>query len=447
MILKENKTETTIKNYNAQEMLQYLITSGKIDLSNVQNEIEMEKRDKFIEQHKYPIWQGANARWYTYLPDDTKKNGRKQIAKSTKEKVEDAIVEFYLKINEEQIMTFKKMFFHWVEIQRSEVSQNTIAKYGNDYRRCVAGTDFENLPIDTIKTEKIREFLGNRVKKIGLPQRAYTNLVGYFKGVFNSALENEYITKNPMDTYVISRQFKNCKKSEKTKEDKTVSKDELTKIFKAIDEKLQKNPWNMSLYAVLLAAFTGMRVGELSALAWKDVHDDEGYILVCQAEVRIVNRGSACEFIISGTKNDKEREIPVTDEIRSLFLYIRKLQKEMDIKAEYVFENHEGRVHKTAIASCADAVSKKAGVKSKSIHCYRKTLSSMLHSLKLLSGLEVSSILGHGVEVNEKYYSFDLGDMQPKQNALSKANKSVIELAGYKGDNSVIKNVIKSRVV
>jgi len=90
MIVKENKTETTIKNYDAQEMLQYLIMSGRIDLSNVQNEIEMDKRDKILEQHKYPIWQGSNARWYTYLLDDTKKNGRKQIAKSTKEKVEDA---------------------------------------------------------------------------------------------------------------------------------------------------------------------------------------------------------------------------------------------------------------------------------------------------------------------------------------------------------------------
>lgn len=34
-------------------------------------------------------------------------------------------------------------------------------------------------------------------------------------------------------------EFKNRKKSDKTKEDKTVSKDETAKIFKAIDEKLQ----------------------------------------------------------------------------------------------------------------------------------------------------------------------------------------------------------------
>ena len=72
-----------------------------------------------------------------------------------------------------------------------------------------------------------------------------------------------------------------------------------------------------------------------------------------------------------------------------------------------------------------------------------KTLSSMLHRLKLLSGLEVSSILGHGVEVNAQYYSFDLGEMQPKQNALSEANKRVVDFADYQGKNSVINNVIK----
>lgn len=435
-----------------EELLQLLEKQANIGSDAVQKLVKMDRRDKILEQHNKPIWAGSNGRWYTYLPDNTKKSGRKQIAKNTKEKVEDAIVEFYRKVNEEQTMTFKKMYFHWVEVQKSEVSQNTITKYIKDYRRCIQDTNFENLPIAEINAEMIRVFIGKRVKEVGLPQRAYTNLVGYFNGVFRSALENNYITRNPMETYVVKKQFKNCKKSDKTKEDMTVSKDELAEIFKMIDNKLQKTPWNMSLYAVLLASFTGMRVGELSALAWRDIHIEEGYIFVHQAEVREVVEGKPCVFYISDTTKDgKEREIPMTDEMRSLFLYIRKLQKEMGIEAEFVFENLKGRVHKTAIADCADAISKKAGVKSKSIHCYRKTLSSMLHSLKLLSGLEVSSILGHGAEVNAKHYSFDLSEMQPKQNALAQANKQVIDFGVYSNKNStknsVIKNVIKSGVV
>lgn len=432
-----------------EELLQLLEEKDIIKSDAVQELIKMDKQEKILKQHDKPIWQGTNGRWYTYLPDDSKKSGRRQVAKSTEAKIKEAIIEFYTQLNEEQTITFKKMFYHWIEVQRSEVSQNTITKYIKDYRRCIQDTEIENISITEINAEMLRVFIGKRVKEVGLPQRAYTNLIGYFNGVFRSALENNYIERNPMEVYVVSRQFKNCKKSEKTKEDMTVSKDELAKIFKTIDDKLQKTPWNMNLYAILLATFTGMRVGELSALAWEDIHIEDGYIFVHQAEVRDVVEGKPCVFYISDTTKDgKEREIPMTAEMRNLFHYIRNIQKEMGIEAEFVFENHDGRVHKTAIASCADAVSKKAGVKSKSIHCYRKTLSSMLHSLKLLSGLEVSSILGHGVEVNAKYYSFDLSEMQPKQNALAQANKKVIDFGVYnKSENSVINSVIKSGVM
>jgi len=37
--------------------------------------------------------------------------------------------------------------------------------------------------------------------------------------------------------------------------------------------------------------------------------------------------------------------------------------------------------------------------------------------------------------------------MQPKQDTLSKANKRVVDFADYQGENSVIKNVIKSRAM
>lgn len=47
MLIKENKIDTTIKNYDAQEMLQYLITSGKINLSSVQNKLKWIKEIKF----------------------------------------------------------------------------------------------------------------------------------------------------------------------------------------------------------------------------------------------------------------------------------------------------------------------------------------------------------------------------------------------------------------
>lgn len=427
----------------SEELLQLLEKHDIITADAVQEIIEMENRKKILQQHKSEIWQGKNGRWYTYLPDSTKRSGRRQIAKSTREKLENTIVAFYSQLSAEQIMTFKKCFFHWIEVQKADVKQNTITRYMQDYRRCILGTDFEVLPISDITTETVKVFIGNCIKEKELTTRAYTNLVGYLNGVFRSALENDFIQKNPMITYQVSRQLKNCKQSLKRAEDVTVSNEEMHKIYKVIDEKLQKTPHNMCLYAILLASLTGMRVGELSALAWKNVYWDKGYILICQAEERITEEGKPCKYTIGLPKGGKEREIPLTPEMKSLLRFIRHLQEKMQITPQYVFENTSGRVHKTAIVSCADSVSRRAGVPNKSIHCYRRTLSSKLHHDSLLSGLQISSVLGHSETVNARHYSYDTSHMSEKQEALSKANRQVIDLTDYK-ESAVIKNVIKT---
>lgn len=61
--------------------------------------------EKLLNMHQYEIsFNEQENRWYTYLPDSTKKNGRKQIKKRHKEDLEAAIVSFYKdKIQKEDI--------------------------------------------------------------------------------------------------------------------------------------------------------------------------------------------------------------------------------------------------------------------------------------------------------------------------------------------------------
>ena len=47
--------------------------------------------------HKYKIFQDKDGRWKTTLPDETKKNGRRLIAKSKLEDLNGIIAEFYKK--------------------------------------------------------------------------------------------------------------------------------------------------------------------------------------------------------------------------------------------------------------------------------------------------------------------------------------------------------------
>lgn len=431
------------KDVSKEELLKLLEEEGIISSDAVQKLIKMDERNKILEQHKYSIKLGPDGRWHTYLPDNTKNNGRRQIAKSAKEKIEDAIVEFYQKLTEKQTMNYKKMFEHWIEVQRSkDLSENTFTRYRSDYARCIAGSDLEKMDITTITEETLLLFLSDVIKRKGLTSQALINLASSMRGVFRSTEINKLIPKTPFKYIDMEVLTKQCIDSTKTDAEMVVSDEEFEKIFKVIDSKLVKNPYCMPLYAILLASLTGMRVGELSALAWNDIRETD--ILIWQSEKRICSKGKKSIYQIEPfTKTKKWRTFPLTQEISELLTTIKDVQTVMGIDAEYVIQDTKGRVHSTAIVMMANRVSKKAGVSLKSIHAYRKTLSSNLQALNVAPKV-VASMLGQSERVNKKCYSYDTTNMDYKQDKLSEVNKKVINLDGYRGTKDVIKSVIKS---
>lgn len=52
------------------------ISSGIIDIAYVREKNEMNRREKILKNHPYSVWQGKDGKWYTYLPDDKRPNGR-----------------------------------------------------------------------------------------------------------------------------------------------------------------------------------------------------------------------------------------------------------------------------------------------------------------------------------------------------------------------------------
>ena len=51
------------------ELLNFAIENGIIDVSGTQQKIEMNERNRYIENHNYSIWQSKDGKLYTYLPD------------------------------------------------------------------------------------------------------------------------------------------------------------------------------------------------------------------------------------------------------------------------------------------------------------------------------------------------------------------------------------------
>lgn len=152
---------------------------------------------------------------------------------------------------------------------------------------------------------------------------------------------------------------------------------------------------------------------------WTDIQD--GTIKVDKSEK--YNRVTK-EYWIGKTKNERIRFMPLTDEIIALLYRLRSVQIEYGYLGEYIFQNHEERIHAPIISACAKNKCIQLGIPVKSIHSYRRTFSSRL-KCSGVSSTVVSALLGHTEEVNEQYYTYDVTDIEEKKLMVGMITKEI----------------------
>lgn len=393
--------------------------NANMNLGEIEAIYFMLKKEKAVAQvHSQKIAKGSDGRWRTYVYKDGK---RKQIAKSTKEGVIDYLYSFYFK---EEEWAFRDLFKEFLEYKKVFVSDNTIVKNEWTYRRYFEDTKFEKLAVKSIATEDIAAFLVERIKTLELGRRAYEELFWMVKSAFKYARNKHYISENPMDFIEMRELVKYCKNKRVDPKDRIVSHDEMALITEAIRKRQIKQPTHMASYAVMLASLTGMRVGELAALRWDHIDFDTRVMVIDQAEVFDARNRT---YHIEGTKNDKTRFVPVTDDIEELLLKVKAVEEQYGYLTDYVFSDRNGRVNKNVIGSYSSRMSKAVGCRNaKSIHSFRRTLNSVLKE-NGVSTTMAASMLGHTEEVNEAHYTYDVTDMEQKRAALEAA-ASVIKV-------------------
>ena len=101
----------SISNTGSQnEILQYALENGMIDISYVQEQIEMIKREEILSKHPYHIWYGENDHyWHTYLPDEQR--GRIPKKRKSEKDLKDDIVNYWM--TEGANPTIAEVFQEW----------------------------------------------------------------------------------------------------------------------------------------------------------------------------------------------------------------------------------------------------------------------------------------------------------------------------------------------
>ena len=396
------------------ELLNFAFENGMIDFNTIQKQFEMNERKKYLEMHKHETWQGKDNGYYTYLPDETQKKGRKLVRKSTQEKLEDAIIEFYKA--EEDVPTINKVFKQWAseKLEFGEICKGTYDRYENDFKKYFVGSILDQKSIRYITEDYLEMFVRKSIAEHNLTVKAYSNLrtliIGIFKYAKRKKLTNLSISTFFKDLDLSRKAFKrNCK----SKESQVFSEDEIPIIL----DWLRKNP-SVENYGIILCFQSGIRVGELAGLKFSDVTGKVLHVQRQEIKYKDEETKKCTHKIVDYTKTDAgDRRIILTDNAIQTIKAIRKLNP----FGEYMMQNGGRRFWTNTFNDRLYKACDKCGLQRRSMHKIRKTYGTTLIDANVDDSL-IMSQMGHSdISTTRKYYYYSNKNLKHNEEQIEQA--------------------------
>jgi integrase len=173
-----------------------------------------------------------------------------------------------------------------------------------------------------------------------------------------------------------------------------VAKNKVPVLNQREQEKLERAAARDDKYAgVILALYTGMRVGEICALKWSDVDLEEGVLHVRRTVQRLENRdgkGVKTRLCFGPPKTlSSERVIPLSNK---LLAYLKELKARS--RGEYVISCKNSFAEPRVIQYRFHALLRKAGIRRVNFHALRHTFAVRCMELHM-DVTTLSQLLGH----------------------------------------------------
>ena len=405
---------------NNDELLKYALEHGMINMSDVQEQVEMNKREEILRKHPYSIWLGKDGNWHTYLPD--KEKGRIPRKRSTKKELEQLVIGYWKERLDNP--TVDEIFDIWntERYEKGKIKNGTYKRNIQFYERHYK--EFGKRRIKELEAEDFEEFLEDELAEKNLTAKAFSGLKGITKGLITKAKREKYIDYNGeqvvQELEISKSDYRTVKK---TKEQEVFTEEEYPNMI----EYLLKNLDNRNL-GILLMFLTGARVGELVALTHADLH--ENTITVDKMERRIFVEDGKYEYLVQENSKSEagNRELIVPTD----FLWIMDSLKKLNPRGEYLFVNDKGeRLTTGCIRKRFYQVCKKLNLVVKSPHKARKTYISILLDSHV-DKKTVETVAGHTENsCTEFSYHRDRKTERRKSEIISAIPEFKIDALGY----------------
>lgn len=297
-----------------------------------------------------------------------------------------------------------------LKAETKNINPDTLIHNRSNYNRFI-DEELRERDIRTITDEDLQKYTLKLVREQTIKDKAYLNYKGVLNLIFDYAMHKQIISFNPVSCINNYEYMKSCESSKGDAETKIFSEEEITRIQKEIRHRMPSKRYHgyfINGYAMLFSIETGVRVGELCALKWKDVQGDRIHIHSQQ-----LHSASTGEYkYVDWTKDEKGRSrggryFPLTDKIRKILSELKELQARMNINSEFIFCHEDGEWIKVeAYQTTLRRLCRSLGYEITNNHAFRMSLNSNVFIPAGMTTAMRAELLGHSILTNEKYYSF-----------------------------------------
>ena len=299
-----------------------------------------------------------------------------------------------------EIITLGDWMDRWLEdYARPTVKLSTYCSY-ELYIRGHIKPNIGGLYMNTLRVDDLQAFFNDRQRngnlkgKGGLSPKTLLNMRNMMHLAFTQAIRNRLVLDNPVEGVRIPKLVKT--------EMRVLNREEQDRLITAV--RLAPEP---AAFGIIFDLFTGLRLGELCGLRWKNVYLDRKMFVVCETRNRLPNHdpsvaASTTVKTVETTKTDNSRRsVYLVESLLNDLLEYKSIQD--SISAQYPVYNPDGyvfcqengdpyepRTYQDLFKRCV----RQAGIRDANFHSLRHTFSTR----SLEEGMDIvtlSRLLGH----------------------------------------------------
>ena len=377
-----------------EQLLQYFLQDGILSTSEIENYINMTKKNQIMKVHQTPFYQRNDGRYFTKVKESGK---TKQILAKDETALYDKLYDFYFGEKNSSLSDLLPLWLKW-RAEETSVTKKTIKENTYLWNAFLKDSWIAITPLKQLKTKEFIQYFRSITKNRTLTRKRFNDVKSVMNGIIYYAIENEIVEHNHLKD-INYRQFAYKPESPGTL---PYTEEERKRMMKHLPDDLYSLAIKLDFCMIL-------RIGELKVLRWEDIKGDFIYIHA------FMNEKKEILPYCKGYCEVGMRYLPLTNACKRILKDIKRVNP----NSEYLFIKNSRPLTTVTFNRRIKKCCEELGIEYRSSHKVRFSTASILHK-NGATNTELQELLGHTTLTTTNGY---LKNITPRSETYDKTNQ------------------------